>query len=130
MLLSKLGDSDSLKNEKLSLVSENESLKVERKELLQRLAEFEKSHESINQELQLQREDMKSYLNNVSKLKEENELKGREFILLKETSTKMKFDFDHQLGRFESESKRSEEQVFEFQYYQLLFDRFDNYKWN
>jgi uncharacterized protein YhaN len=111
MLLSKLTDSDQIRSDKSALVTENENLKAERRELLQRLSEFEKSQEAMSQELLTQKEDIKAYLHNVSKLKEENDKKTREVTLLKETTTKQKLELDHDLSRLENDNKRYEDQV-------------------
>lgn len=111
MLLSKLTDSDQLRSDRSALVTENENLKAERRELLQRLSEFEKTQEAMSHELLTQKEDIKTYLHNVSKLKEENDKKTREVNLLKETATKQKLELDHDLNRLENDSKRYEDQV-------------------
>lgn len=111
MLLSKVNEIDSTKKEKSTLETENEVLKNEKRELTKRISELEKINEGLNGEIQLNKNDIKSYLNNISKLKEDYETKFREYTLLKDSSSKMKIDFDRDLSKLEGDVKRSEEQV-------------------
>ena len=109
--MSKLNEIETTKKEKSSLEVENDLLKNEKRDLTKRITELEKTNENLNGEIQNNKNDMKSYLNNISKLKEDYDTKSREHSLLRDSSSKIKIDFDRDINRLESDVKRSEEQV-------------------
>jgi chromosome segregation ATPase len=111
MLFNKLSEADQIKEAHSSLSQENEILRTEKRDLLQRISEMEKSNQILAQDLLSQKEDIKTYLQNISKLKEDNEKKTYEITSSKDSATKLKYDFDHEVNRFESETKRYEDQV-------------------